>query len=56
MTSFIFHAVDNGNIIDFNEFLTGSLENQLFVRLEECRIIRIQVCSYAMSVVASALC
>lgn len=42
-TSFIFHAVDNGNIIDFDEFLTGSLEEELFIRLEQCRIIRIQV-------------
>jgi len=42
-TSFIFHAIDNGNIIDFNEFLTRELENELFLRLEQCRILRIQV-------------
>jgi hypothetical protein len=35
--------MDNGNIIDFEEFLTDSLENELFLRLEQCRILRIQV-------------
>ena len=56
MTSFIFHAVDNGNIIDFDEFLTGSLENELFVRLEQCRILRIQVCKEISPQQFSYLC
>ena len=42
-TSFIFHAMGDGQIIDFDEFLTPSVENRLFVELEDCRIIRIQV-------------
>ena len=42
-TTFLFHAIQNGNILDFDEFITDDLVNELTVRLEQCRIIRVEV-------------
>ena len=42
-TTFLFHAIQNGNILDFDEFISDSLVNQLTIQLEDCRIIRIEV-------------
>ncbi len=42
-TTFLFHAIQNGNILDFDEFISDDLVNMLTVRLEQCRIIRIEV-------------